>query len=207
MNVEVWQCWASTVGIAQCGLIWAGLKQMRAVSEARDRQAGKRHAESMQALPNQREAQERESQRRTPRTCGRLRPSLTEPPVARRHRIGWPLFRAVLAFTVVHESLPRIGGPFWPCVAVFAKALFRPTEKQESSYFNRAYPTIVAFFAQNTLCGGKLVADSAETRKVNMYAGFSNRQSLHIGDLFEVDKRIRHACTATPPMEKCPSRQ
>lgn len=66
MNAEVWQCWASTVGVARCGLIQAGLKRMRAVSETRDRQTGKRQAESMQALRKQREAQEHENQSRHP---------------------------------------------------------------------------------------------------------------------------------------------
>ncbi len=72
MNVEAWQLWVSAagvllsfgVGIAQCSLIWAGLKQMRAASESRDRQMDKQHAETMQALNDQREAQEHESQRR-----------------------------------------------------------------------------------------------------------------------------------------------
>jgi hypothetical protein len=61
VNVEVWQFWVSAAGVvlsfgaglAKCGLIWAGLKQMRATSESRDRQMDKQHAETMQALANQ----------------------------------------------------------------------------------------------------------------------------------------------------------
>ena len=38
------------VGLMQCGLIWAGLKQMRRASESRDRQIDNQHRETMRAL-------------------------------------------------------------------------------------------------------------------------------------------------------------
>ena len=38
------------VGLTQCGLIWAGLRQMRTASAARDRQLDNQHAEAMTAL-------------------------------------------------------------------------------------------------------------------------------------------------------------
>ena len=44
------------VRIAQCGLIWVGLYQMRAASECRDRQMDNQHAETMDALALQLEA-------------------------------------------------------------------------------------------------------------------------------------------------------
>ena len=59
-----------------------------------------------------------------------------------------PTFRATLAFTVVRKRLPRTGGPNWLRAAAPAKALFCPTAKSESSHFNRAHPTVFAFFAQ-----------------------------------------------------------
>ena len=65
------QTWASIggvlatllVGAAQSGLIWIGLRQMRAASESRDRQldeqgqvAADRHTETMEALRSQGDA-------------------------------------------------------------------------------------------------------------------------------------------------------
>ena len=61
MNSEtamIVQAWTSVggvlatlfVGAAQCGLIWVGLKQMRAASESRDQQMDNQHRETMRAL-------------------------------------------------------------------------------------------------------------------------------------------------------------
>ena len=60
------------IGIAQCGLIWHGIRMMRRAADARDRglenqraaddqrhaEAGQRHAEAMAALADQRRALE-----------------------------------------------------------------------------------------------------------------------------------------------------
>ena len=60
-TATIMQAWASigavAIGLAQCGLIWAGLRQMRKSSDERSRQldiqeqaAADRHRESMRAL-------------------------------------------------------------------------------------------------------------------------------------------------------------
>ncbi len=40
----------SMIGLAQCGLIWMGLKQMSRSSELREREGARRHEETMTAL-------------------------------------------------------------------------------------------------------------------------------------------------------------
>ena len=40
----------SLIGLAQCGLIWMGLRQMSRSSELREREGARRHDESMTAL-------------------------------------------------------------------------------------------------------------------------------------------------------------
>ena len=40
----------SMIGLAQCGLIWMGLKQMSRSSDLREREGARRHEETMTAL-------------------------------------------------------------------------------------------------------------------------------------------------------------
>ena len=65
LDIASWQLWVSAtgviaslvIGLAQCALIWVGLRQMRTASEERNRQldnqettAANRHRETMRAL-------------------------------------------------------------------------------------------------------------------------------------------------------------